>query len=213
MGSQRRQFLRWSLGGSLSALALGRRASSLLAGPSSGDSWLDAIAPQEHRAFLDVGYFAPDGTAFRRTRQLITSMVEHAGATDRSLGIAFGAHSSGLGYLMTSAAWDDLGLANLIAEMNLREADIRALKAGKKNWGTIGAEAIAELRPRGVRFLACNATVARWSGKIAAKQGGSATAAADKIIAGMHPGVERVPAMILAAVQAQTRSVPYVSVG
>src|SRR3989304_6195357 len=123
----RRRFLRWTLGGAAGAMLTGP-ARALGAEPEqSGDPWLDAIPSRKHRAFLHVGYFEPDGGAFRRARGLLATLRDSYGAEDKDIGVAFGAHGSGLGYLLTPAAWDELGLVELIAGTNLRTADARAL--------------------------------------------------------------------------------------
>jgi len=209
----RRRFLRWTLGGAAGAMLTGP-ARALGAEPEqSGDPWLDAIASRKHRAFLHVGYFEPDGGAFRRARGLLATLRDSYGAEDKDIGVAFGAHGSGLGYLLTPAAWDELGLVELIAGTNLRTADAQALRSATKNWGSLGAENVAELRQRGVWFLACGQTIGRWAEKLAATRGGSASAIAVTLRAALHAGVETVPAMIAAAVVAQGRGVGYVVVG
>ena len=94
----------------------GFRLDQLRAAPErSGDPWLDAIAGKKHKAFLDVSYFVPDGGPFRRTRALMATLKQSYGAADTDIGVAFGAHSSALGYLLTPAAWDEPGLAELLA--------------------------------------------------------------------------------------------------
>jgi hypothetical protein len=209
----RRRFLRWTLGGAAGAMLTGPVRAFRAAPEAAGDPWLDAIAGRKHKAFLDVGYFGVDGAPFRRTRALMATLKERYGAADTSIGVAFGAHSSGLGYMMTPAAWTELGLVELVAGLNLRTADVQVLRSGAKNWGSVGADAVAELRERGVRFLACGQTIEKWAERIASSRGGSAPDVAAKIRAGLHAGVEQVPAMIAAAVVAQGRGVGYVAVG
>jgi hypothetical protein len=175
-----------------------------------GDAWLDAIARKKHKAFLDVGYFAPDGAPFRRTKALMTALHDGYGAADSAIGIAFGAHSSALAYMLTPAAWDELGLVELVAVSNLNPTDAQTVRNGTKNWGAVGADNVLDLRQRGVHFLACRETIGRWAGKLATARGGSAQEYAAKIVSGFHPGVEPVPAMIAAAVVAQSRGLGYV---
>jgi hypothetical protein len=205
--------LQWTLGGAAGAMLTGSARALRAAPERSGDPWLDAIAGRRHKAFLDVSYFVPDGAPFRRTRALMATLKESYGAADTNIGVAFGAHSSGLGYLLTPAAWDELGLVELLASLNLRSADAQTLRSATKNWGSVGAEGVAEFRERGVRFLACGQTIQKWSERIASARGGSAPDVATKIRAGLHAGVEQVPTMIAAAVVAQGRGVGYVAVG
>jgi hypothetical protein len=180
---------------------------------TSGDAWLNAIAGKRYKVFLDVSYFAPDGAPFRRTRALLTVLHDNYGTVEDAVGIAFGAHSSALAYLLTPATWDALGLVELVAGSNLRPADAQALRSATKNWGGLGADNVAELRQRGVHFLACHQTIGIWAGKLATAHGGSAEEYTARIVKGLHEGVEPVPAMIAAAVVAESRGLGYVSIG
>jgi len=211
MSTGRRRFLRWTLGGAAGALLTGSARELGAAPQAAGDPWLDALAIRKHKAFLDVGYFGLDGGAFRRTKALLATLHENYGASDKEIGVAFGAHSSGLGYLVTPATWDELGLGELIAAANLRMVDAQAIRGSSRNWGTLGAENVAELQQRGVRFLACRQTIGRWADKIATGRGVAPTEIATRLTAGLHPGVEPVPAMVTAAVMAQARRLAYVS--
>jgi len=201
-----------TLGGAIGAMLVGSTHELGAAPAASGDAWLDALAGRKHKAFLDVGIFATDGGAFRRTKALMLTLRESYGVSDPEIGIAFGAHGSGLGYLLSPAAWDKLSLVDLIAGSNLRAVEAQALKSATRNWGTLGAENVAELRQRGVRFLACRQTVERWAEKIASRRGSAAPDVVAEITAGLHAGVEPVPAMIMAAVVAQERRLSYVTI-
>jgi hypothetical protein len=213
MANKRRQFLQRTLGGSLGVLLFGGSAAPLLSEAPGSDPWLETIATKKHRAFLDIGSFAPDGTPIRRTRQLLDTLSSHLEARPAEVGVAFGAHSTGLGYLMKPNAWDELGLVELIAGASVRDGDAKALRAATTNWGLLGGNAISELGPRGVHFLACSVTIGRWAQKIADAKGMTVPDATARIIAGLHDGVKRVPSMILAAVQVQRRETPYIAIG
>ena len=211
MPGGRRRFLRWTLGGAAGAVLSGSVHTLRAETGAAGDAWLDAIAARKHRVFLDVGYFGPEGGPFRRTKALLTTLHDSYGATDTGIGVAFGAHGSGLGYLLTPAAWDELGLVEIIAGSNLRSADAATVRSGTKNWGTVGADNVPELRSRGVKFLVCRQTIARWSERIGVARGVPAAEITARIVGGLHQGVEPVPAMITAAVLAQGRGLGYVS--
>jgi hypothetical protein len=175
---------------------------------ASGDAWLDAIAGKRYKAFLDVSYFAPDGASFRRTRALLTVLHDNYGTAEDAVGVAFGT-SSALAF-RDPGRWDEPGLSNS-SQNQLAPADAQTWSA-TKNWGTLGAENVAELRQRGVHFLACRQTIGIWSGKLATAHGGSAEEYAARIVKGLHPGVEPVPAMIAAAVVAESRGLGYVAI-
>jgi intracellular sulfur oxidation DsrE/DsrF family protein len=205
--------MRWSLGGAIGAMLAGS-AKQLGAAPLiSSDPWLDTLATRKHKVFLDVGLFGTDGGAFRRSKALMTVFNQTYGAPDGDIGIAFGAHSTGLGYVLTPAAWDKLGLVEQIAGGNLRSAEVAALRNGTRNWGSIGAENVPALQARGVKFLACRNTITRWADGIARRRGtGTGAEVTAEIIAGLHPGVEVVPAMIAAAAVAQPRGLSYIAI-
>ena len=212
MAAGRRQFLERAIGGAAGAMLMGPAHTMHAATYTAGDAWLEAIAGKRYKVFLDVSYFAPDGAPFRRTRALLTVLHDNYGTADDAVGIAFGAHSSALAYLLTPATWDELGLVELVAGSNLRPADAQAMRSATKNWGTLGAENVAELRQRGVHFLACRQTIGIWSGKLATAHGGSPEEYTARIVKGLHPGVEPVPAMIAAAVVAESRGLGYVAI-
>jgi intracellular sulfur oxidation DsrE/DsrF family protein len=75
------------------------------------------------------------------------------------------------------------------------------------------AAGVAELRSFGVRVLACRNTIARWSRELAAISGETPEGVQTKLLKGLSPGVEPVPAMIAAAVLAQSRNAAYVTIG
>jgi intracellular sulfur oxidation DsrE/DsrF family protein len=204
--------MRWTLGGAIGALVSGS-VRELGAAPAAGDAWLDAIAAKKHKVFLDVGLFATDAAPFRRTKALLRILQENYGASDREIGVAFGAHGSGLGFMLRPAAWDKFGLIEHIAGSNLRAAEVHNLRNATRNWGTLGADNVAELQQRGVKFLACQQTIGRWAEKFAGQRGGMAAGDMVKeIIGSLHAGVEPVPAMIASAVLAQERKLSYVAI-
>ncbi len=211
MTQKRRAFLRWSAAG-FAGLVLPRptldvRASS----PIPEDAWLDAIAGKKFRAFLDVGRYAMDGTPFRRAAALYATLHDHYGATDDDTGVAFGAHSTALAYLVSRATWDELGLVDLIAP-HLNAADAASLRANPGAAVTIGVEGVRQLRAHGSRVLACRNTIARWARELSTKRGEPVDVLTQKLTSGLHEGVEPVPAMIAAAVMAQSRNVAYVAI-
>jgi hypothetical protein len=207
----RRSFVRKTLGGAVGAMLVGT-ATDAHAGQTLAEPWLDELAAKKHKAFLDVGIFATDVSAFRRTRALLTALKDGYGASERDIGIAFGAHGSGLGYVLSPAAWNALGLVDLIGNANLRATEAAALRNATRNWGEVCAENVAALRQMGVRFLACRNTIGRWADRIATQRKTAVASVTEEIIGGLHPGVEPVPAMIAAAVLAQERRVSYLAI-
>jgi intracellular sulfur oxidation DsrE/DsrF family protein len=186
-------------------------ASVLNATPAAADDpWLTAIAAKKHKAFMDVMHFFPDGTPFRRAKNLLNVMHESYGAAESDIGVAVGMHGRGLVHLVSQAAWNDLGLMEWLAPQ-LNGAEAAALKAGAGTFAAASAASVVELRARGVRFLACRETIAKWAQRVATQKGETPTAVSERIVRGLHEGVEPVPAMIAAAVVAQERGVRYIA--
>ena len=126
---------------------------------------------------------------------------------------AVGMHARGLAHLVSQAAWDDLGLMEWLAPQ-LNGAEAAALKAGAGTFAAASAASAAsvvELRARGVRFLACRETIAKWAQRVATQKGETPAVVSERIVRGLHEGVEPVPAMIAAAVLAEARGCGYVA--
>jgi intracellular sulfur oxidation DsrE/DsrF family protein len=216
MTSDRRNFMRWSFGGIIGA-ALGTSASARgLDAQAPGQSptveaWLTALEHKKRRAFLDIGAFNADLGQFRRAGALLNAFRDAYKVPEPECGVAFGCHGTALAYMMAPAAWDSLGLVEMIA--GSRPSEAAALRAATTNWGTTIGARITELQQRGMRFLACRNTIARWATSIGERRGVPAQQVNDQIVAGLHAGVEPVPAMIATAVIAQERGFGYVTLG
>jgi hypothetical protein len=217
MTTDRRRFLRTTIGG-VAGLAAADASVLGAATSSADDPWLAAIAGKKHRAFMDVMHFFPDGTPFRRAKNLLNVLHESYGAAEQDIGLAMGMHGRGLAHLLSPAVWIDLGLAEWLAPQ-LNGAEQAAFKTNLAKWegrefpasALEGRDSVQELRGRGVRFLACRETIGRWAQRKATQSGETAGAVAERIVKGLHEGVEPVPAMVAAAVLAQGRGVGYVA--
>lgn len=208
---ERRRALGWLLAGSAGLLTPREalRAETL----ESSDPWLEAVAAKRVRAFLDIRSFGPDGTPFRKVTALRTALIEAHGAKPQEVGIAFGAGSSSLGHVLGEKIWTEYGVGEAVASHARNTEEATSLRTEPAKWAAIGAKGVAEMLALGVHVLACRNTMARWSRDFAAKSGETPEAVNAKLIAGLHPGVEPVPAMIAAAVLAQTRQLSYVAIG
>ena len=206
MPTPRRSFL-----ASLAALPL--LSHSLTADPpttKTDDPWLEYLRDKTQKAFIDVGHFFVDSSALRRTGFMLTTLHDHYGATESTIGAVFGAHGSGYGHLLSQATWDEFKIIDLVAPQLLPD-DVAILRTAGKKWGTTSAESVTALQARGVRFLACDNTLAKWSRLIATERGVTVDTISKQLIAGLLPGVERVPAMSAAAIVAQSKGVGYVA--
>jgi hypothetical protein len=205
---ERRRMLGWLLAGSAGAAVTPEVLSAR--GATADEPWLSDIAGRTHRAFLDIRSFMLDGSAFRKPAALRSALMSSYGAAAADIGIAFGAASSGLAHVLGPDFWEEYRIGEKLAPAYPAQAT--ALMA-HRSVGTEMAAGVAELRAIGVHVLACRNTMARWSKDLSAKTGESPDAINAKMLKGLSPGVEPVPAMVAAAVLAQARNLSYVAIG
>ena len=72
---------------------------------------------------------------------------------------------------------------------------------------------ISDLQSRGAIFLLCNNAFHGWMGQLSAHAGSSPDVLANEFLANMLPGVQLVPAMVVAIGQAQKHGCSYMRVG
>ena len=214
MMHERRGFFRWMLGGT-AGLALGfplttagaERATSPL---DVEDAWLTALAKRKQKAFLDIRGFALDGSPFRRSLALMNVLTITYGLAPTEVGIAFGAHSGGLAHLLSPAFWTEYDVSGKVAG-GLRPDDAAALRTAGPSAASVGVNGVRDLQAKGIYVLACRNTIARWSRELADAHKETPEAVQAKILANLHAGIEPVPAMVAAAVLAQSRGLGYVA--
>ncbi len=208
---ERRSLLGWMFAGSAGlALSPGR----VLAHAGADDEpWLKAVAGCKYRAFLDIRSFMLGGYAFRKAATLRNTLTGSFGAKAGDVGIAFGAGSNGLAHVLGPDLWEEYRVGEKVgAEM--RPVELAALRAGsQREFGSQMADGVREMRANGVRVLACRNTIGKWSRDLAAQSGETPDAVQVKILRGLCEGVEPVPAMVAAAVLAQSRGLSYVAIG
>ncbi len=181
--------------------------------PLEADDWLESIAKRKVRAFLDIRTFMPDGTPFRKASNLQRALIDAHGVKPEEVGIAFGAGSASIAHVLGPKVWAEYGVGRKVAGLAKTPEEAASLRGDPAKWAAIGGEGVAAMRAAGIRVLACRNTMGHWAQDFAAETGESAEAVNAKLIAGLHPGVEPVPAMIAAAVLAQGRRLSYVAIG
>ena len=209
---ERRRMLGMALAG-LAGASLPRPLRAAASVPLGADDWLESIARKEFRAFLDIRGFAPDGAPFRKAANLLRALVEAHGATPDQVGIAFGAGSSSIAHVLGPKVWVEYGVGRKVAGHARTPAEGASLQNEPEKWAATGGEAVATMRAAGIRVLACRNSIGRWARDFAAASGETPEAVNAKLIAGLHEGVEPVPAMIAAAVLAQRSNLSYVAIG
>lgn len=205
---ERRRMLGWLLAGSAGAAMTPAALSASIR--REDEPWLADLSGRAHRAFLDIRSFMLDGSAFRKPAALRSALMASYGAAAADIGIAFGAGSNGLAHVLGPDFWEEYRIGDKLAPAHPDQAvalrDHRAV-------GSQMAAGVAGMRDIGVRVLACRNTMARWSRELAEKSGETADAVQAKMLKGLSPGVEPVPAMIAAAVLAQARNAAYITIG
>jgi hypothetical protein len=208
---ERRHALGWLIAGSAGLLT--PRGSLQAEAPGSTDAWLEAIASRKVRAFLDIRSYAPDGTPFRKVANLRTALIEAYHVKANEVGIAFGAGSSAIGHVLGESVWREYGVGAAVASHARSPEEAASLRNEPAKWAEIGAKGVQDVLGQGVRVLACRNSIGKWARDFAAQTGETPDAVNAKLIAGLLPGVEPVPAMIAAAVLAQSRRLSYVAIG
>jgi hypothetical protein len=208
---ERRRLLTMLMAGS-AGLAIPRR--DLRASPDGREEeWLEAISARLHRAFLDIRSFAPDGTPFNKAANLHRALTEAHGARPDEVGIAFGAGSSSIGYVLGGDIWEEYRVGAKLAGTARNETEAQSLRDEPRTWAAAHLKEIGAMRAKEIRVLACRNSLWRWARDFAAVTGEKPDVVNEKLLSGLHPGVEPVPAMIAAAVRAQERGLSYVAIG
>jgi hypothetical protein len=206
----RRRLLGFSLAGLVGA-TWPRRLEAVAR--AEDDPWLEALAALSHSTFLDIRGFLPDGTPFRKVENVRRAMVEGHGVPAAQVGVAFGAGSGAIAYVLNAAVWSRYPVGAKVAGAARDEAEAASLRTEGAKWTAAHAREVAAMVATGVRVLACRNTLARWARDFAAVHGESADTVNAFLLDNLHPGVEPVPAMIAAASLAQRRGVSYVAIG
>lgn len=207
----RRNLLGWLLAGSAGLVIPTDRLQAMPR--TTRDDWLDVIGDKAHKAFLDIRSFAPDGTPFRKAENLHRAMTEAHGVRPEDLGIAFGAGSSSIAFVLGPETWREYRVGVKVAATARNADEAASLRDEPERWAARHLEEIQGMRAKGIQVLGCRNSIWRWARDFAAISGEKPEAVNAKLIAGLHTGVEPVPAMIAAAVRAQGRGLGYVAIG
>lgn len=206
----RRRLLGLAISGS-AGLALPR---GLRAAPQPPvDDWLEALASRPHKAFLDIRAYATDGAPFGKANNLRIALVQSYGIRAEEIGIAFGGSGNSIAYLLGLGIWTEYGVGAKVASSARTPAEAASLRDEPARWVSAHLAEVNRMLADGVRVLACRNSIGRWAREFASITGETPDAVNSKLIAGLHPGVEPVPAMVAAAVLAQGRGLSYVAIG
>ncbi len=177
------------------------------------DAWLEALAGKRHKVFLDIRSFAPDGSPFRKVANLRTALTGPHGIAEADIGIAFGGSGGSVAYLLGESIWRTYPVGAAVASAASSPAEATSLREDPVRWTANFLGEVTRMVSTGTRVLACRNSIMRWAREFAGASGESVDSVNAKLIAGLHPGVEPVPAMVAAAVLAQGRGLGYVAIG
>ncbi|MGZ8458430.1 MAG: hypothetical protein ACXWZS_16435 [Gemmatirosa sp.] len=129
-----------------------------------------------------------------------------------------GVRGTGLPLVLADALWSKyrLGERYEITDPSSRTASTRNLYTTanvQANGPVTAAQTVEALQRRGVLFLVCDNTLTGATRTLAAAGLGSPNAIRADLLAGILPGVVRVPAMVIAFSRMQERGVSYVYAG
>jgi intracellular sulfur oxidation DsrE/DsrF family protein len=203
------------------ALAVGLAgAGSLEAAPAAGspgdnDKWLDKLNGK-YRQLFDFNAHQ-DGVPLIHIHNYIETLKSAYAAAPGEIN-AVGTFYGGT----TPLAWNQVIWAKykIGAALSITDPETKAPVA--RNWfyqpkktdpvffnGMLADASIESLLKRGATFIMCNNAFRLWTGRLAGMGLGKAEDIAADIMANLVPGVQVVPAMVIAVGQAQKRGLTY----
>ena len=209
--SARRSFLT-RLGAAAAAFGLSGipRSASAQSGPvatlSDDEPWLQRLAGTGPQRVVFHSHEATNGTALTWARTFLETQKSSFNKTDKDSGVLVGLNGKSIGLIFNDALWAKYPIGQTLN-----------MPGTKNPAGPTGSDAIAQLSARGVIILVCNNSL-RASGQRFLPEDKRADAAAraafaEEARANLLPGMEIVPAMVVALQQAQDRGCRYVYAG
>ncbi len=101
----------------------------------------------------------------------------------------------------------------MVAKYASTPEEAESIRTEPDKWAATGGAGVRDMLGKGMRVLACRNSIMHAARVFAAKSGETPEAVNAKFLAGLHSGVEPVPAMVAAAVLAQARQLSYVAIG
>jgi intracellular sulfur oxidation DsrE/DsrF family protein len=178
------------------------------------EPWLQGLNGK-HRQFFDAGN-AGGGKPLGRVAGFFDTYRDAYGLLDRDLSVLFGAHSTGLALVLGDAIWAKYSIGARYGLVNAAAGGapyVRNVFATDAAGGNPKGASVEALTARGVRFLACQRSINRLAGELAAGRAAAVEEIRRELASGLLPGVTVVPAMIVAANRAQESGLAYTSLG
>lgn len=178
------------------------------------DPWLDRLKGERGQIF-DATTIS-GGKVLQQARNFLDAYRDAYGVSSEQLDVVVGAHGGALPLVFQDAAWDRFafGERSDVNDYRTRAPARRNIFARAETGSPIPADATIEaLQERGVIFILCNNSLRRITGTLAQAGFGTAEEVRAELLAGLLPGVEVVPAMVVAMNLAQERGLSYVYSG
>lgn len=194
----------------------GLRAETLGAGSAQPDpdAWLAALQGK-HRQIFDAPTLG-DGKALLQAKNFLDAYRDAYGAKDGEVSVAVGVHGGAFPLVFRDEVWQRFGFGERfsVSDPATRRPAVRNLFARARPGDPLPEAATVEaLQQRGVVFLLCNNTLGRTTAALAGAGFGAAPAVRQELLAGLLPGVQVVPAMVVALSRAQEKGFSYVYAG
>ena len=182
------------------------------AGPTQ-DAWLARLTGT-HRQLFDTPTLEGGGS-LSQVRNFLNAYRDAYGLGDTDVNAVVGVHGRAVPLVFDDRTWRRFGFgATYQVEDPETQSPARrnVFRAGPG--GPLPPEATVEaLQRRGVIFLLCDNSLRRVSGTLSAAGHGTPESVREALIGGLLPGVELVPAMVVAMNLAQEKGVTYVYAG
>ena len=229
--SQRREFLGQLAAGAAAALMIGAGAREAFAAtmptatasPTPSDNWLSRLSG-ENRQLFDIP--VPDnGMGLFHVRNYLGTYRDFYHLTHPAVTAVVTLYNGTTMLAFNDQMWAKYGLGKPTKVMDGTNSPATSnvyyeAPSGAANLSLSGAPfpipsdaSISALQARGAIFLLCNNAFHGWMGMLAAQTGSQPAALADEFLANMLPGIELVPAMVVAIGQAQKHGCSYMRVG
>lgn len=178
------------------------------------EPWLERL-DGEHGQIFDAASLG-GGKALQQARNYLDAYRDAYGLESDVIDAVIGAHGGAVPLVFQDAVWEKFGLGERFDVQDLRTGAParRNVFARPEKGGVVPPDAsVTALQERGVIFLLCNNSLKRLTATLSQAGFGAQEALRAELLEGLLPGVEVVPAMVVALNLAQEKGLSYVYSG
>lgn len=178
------------------------------------ESWLERLDGR-HGQIFDAPSLG-GGKALQQVRNYLDAYRDAYGLESDAIDAVIGAHGSAVPLVFQDSVWERFGLGERFDVQDPRTGAParRNVFARREDGGVVPPDvSIEALQQRGVIFLLCNNSLKRLTATLSQAGFGAQEAVRAELTEGLLPGVEVVPAMVVALNLAQERGLSYVYSG